>query len=316
MIEVLEAGALTSVQDAFGRPGWRHLGVPVGGAADAWSARLANRLVGNDDSAAVLEITLLGPALRFEARTQVAMTGARFDATLDGRPMPPFRSHAVRGGSTLRIGSGDGARAYLAIGGGLQVEPLLGSSSTELRSGFGGHDGRALAEGDRLKLGPVAPTARRWRGAPDSGPIRIVAGPHADRFATDALVTSRWRIGVASDRAGARLDGGPLARMPGAEPEVASMGLPVGAIQVPPDGVPIVMLADRPVTGGYPVPACVIRADAGRVALLRTDDPVAFTMVSAAEARAALRRREEELAAIADLDPSAGDELGWAGALE
>jgi biotin-dependent carboxylase-like uncharacterized protein len=316
MIEVLEAGALTSVQDAFGRPGWRHLGVPVGGAADAWSARLANRLVGNDDSAAVLEITLQGPALRFETRTQVAMTGARFDAILDGRPMSPCRSHFVHAGSTLRIGSGDGARAYLAIGGGLLVEPLLGSSSTELRSGFGGHDGRALAGGDRLKLGPVASIARRWLGAPDIGPIRIVTGPHADRFAPHALATSRWLIGVASDRAGARLDGDPLERMPDAEPEVASMGLPVGAIQVPPDGVPIVMLADRPVTGGYPVPACLIRADVGRVALLRTGDPVAFTMVSQGEARAALRRREEEAAAIADLDPSAGDEVGWAGALE
>lgn len=316
MIEVLEAGALTSVQDAVGRPGWRHLGVPVGGAADAWSARLANRLVGNDDKAAVLEITLHGPAIRFETPTRVAMTGARFDASLDGRPLLPFRSHAVRGGSTLRIGSGDGARAYLAIAGGLRVERLLGSSSTELRSRFGGHDGRQLAGGDRLEHGSATLTARRWLGVPDGGPIRIVTGPHADRFATDAFVTRTWRIGVAADRAGARLDGGPLERMPGAEPEVASMGLPIGAIQVPPDGAPIVMLADRPVTGGYPVPACVIRADVGRVALLGSGDPVPFALVSPADALVALRSREEELAAIEDLDPAQGDELGWAGALD
>lgn len=316
MIEVLEAGALTSVQDASGRPGWRHLGVPVGGAADAWSARLANRLVGNDDDAALLEITLHGPALRIEAGTQVAMTGAPFDATLDGRPMPPFRSISVRPGSTLRIGSGDGARAYLAFGGGLRVEPLLGSCSTDLRSRFGGHEGRPLAVGDRLALGAGTGIARRWLGVPDHGPIRIVPGPHADRFAPGALVETAWRIAVAADRAGARLDGDPLELMPGVDSEVASMGLPLGAIQVPPDGGPIVMLADRPVTGGYPVPASVIRADIGRVALLRTGDPLRFASVSLEEARAALRRMEKELAALEDEGPSSGDELGWAGALE
>ena len=316
MIEVLEAGALTSVQDASGRPGWRHLGVPVGGAADAWSARLANRLVGNDDDAALLEITLRGPTLRFEAPTRVAMTGARFDATLDERPMPPLLALPVHRGSTLRIASGDGARAYIAVGGGLRVKPLLGSRSTDLRSRFGGHEGRPLAVGDRLALGTATTVARRWRGVPHDGPIRIVPGPHADRFAPDALADGTWRIAVAADRIGARLDGGPIERMPGAEPEVASMGLPLGAIQVPPDGGPIVMLADRPVTGGYPVPACVIRADIGRVALLRTGDPLRFASVSLEGARAALRRMEKELAALEDEGPSSGDELGWAGALE
>jgi len=316
MIEVLEPGALTSVQDAAGRPGWRHLGVPAGGAADAWSARLANRLVGNDDDAALLELTLQGPALRFDVRTQIAMTGARFDARLDGRPISPFRSVSVRTGSILRIGSGDGSRAYLAVGGGVEVEPVLGSRSTDLRSRFGGHDGRPLAGGDRLMLGQAILGDRRWLGVPADGPIRIVPGPHADRFAPDALLGGRWRIGVAADRTGARLDGDPLERVPGAEVEVASMGLPLGAIQVPPDGIPIVMLVDRPVTGGYPVPACVIRADIGRVALRGTGDPLTFTAVSPAEARDALLRTEEELAAVEDLGPSPDDELGWAGALD
>ena len=316
MIEVLEAGALTSVQDATGRAGWRHLGVPVGGAADPWSARLANRLVGNDDDAALLEITLVGPTLRFETDTQIAMTGARFDATLDGRPIEPFRSHPVRHGSTLRIGSGDGARAYLALGGGLRIEPVLGSTSTDLRSRFGGHEGRPLAGGDRLALGTATRVTRRWLGLADHGPIRIVPGPHADRFATDALVAGTWRVGVAADRTGVRLDGAPMNRVTGADPEVPSTGLPVGAIQVPPDGWPIVMLADRPVTGGYPVPACVIRADVGRVALLQTGDVMRFASVSPEVARAALRQVEDELAAIEDEGPSSGDELGWAGAWE
>lgn len=310
MIEVVDAGALTSVQTADGRPGWRHLGVPVGGAADPWSARLANRLVGNADDAVLLEVTLNGPSLRFRAATAVALTGAGFDATLDGLPLQANVGRHVRPGSLLRIGFGDGARAYLAVSGGIEVEPMLGSSSTDLRSGFGGHQGRALRAGDRLACGVPSGVIRRWMGHAPQGPIRIVAGPHdgAERIAGEA-----WIVGTEADRTGLRLDGPSLVADP---PEVASMGLPLGAIQVPPDGRPIVMLVDRPVTGGYPVPACVIRADIGRVAGLRSGDRVAFASVSMEEARAALRAYENELAALEDADASSDDELGWAGAIE
>src|SRR5687768_2709351 len=143
MIEVVEAGTLTSVQTAVGRPGWRHLGVPVGGAVDAWAARLANRLVGNPDDAPLLEITLSGPLLRFERSTAVALAGATFDATLDGMSVPPNVGRLVRAGGVLRILDGDGARGYLAVAGGIVKERVLGSVATDLRSGFGGHDGRA-----------------------------------------------------------------------------------------------------------------------------------------------------------------------------
>jgi len=313
MIEVVEPGALTSVQTADGRPGWRHLGVPVGGAADPWSARLVNRLVGNEDGAALLELTLGGPELRFGAAATVALTGAVFDATLDGLPMPMGAGRHVRQGSMLTIGVGDGARGYLAVGGGIEVERVLGSAATDLRTGFGGHEGRALRAGDRLAVGAPLGIARRWTGHQRSGPIRIVPGPHGGLLGRDALIAEDWVVGAEADRAGVRLDGRALAAE---EPEVASIGLPIGAIQVPPDGRPIVMLADRPVTGGYPVPACVIRADIGRVAALRTGDRVAFASASTEEARGALRELEDELATLEEAHAPPDDELGWAGALE
>ena len=313
MIEVLEPGLLTSVQTARGRPGWRHLGVPVGGAADAWSARLANRLVGNPDGAALLEITLAGPTLRFHGAARVAMTGSPFEATVDGVALPPFAARDVRPGALLRIGGGDGARAYLAFGGGIEVEHVLGSPATDLRTGFGGLEGRALLAGDLLTIGRPLRRARRWTGTRDQGPIRVVAGPHADRLAAEALTMNAWTVSPAADRAGIRLDGELLRPE---DPEVPSMGLPVGAVQVPPDGRPIVMLADRPVTGGYPVPACVIGADVGRVAQLRPGDPLRFVSVSPGEAREANQRAEEELAALVDAGAPPDDELGWAGALE
>lgn len=307
-IEVVEPGALTSVQDAFGRIGWRHLGVPVGGAADACSARLANRLVGNPDGAALLEVTLSGPILRFSAPAVIALVGAA--ATLDGLPVPPNAARAIRAGSTLRIGAAKGARAYLAVGGGIAAEQLLGSASTDLRSAFGGHEGRGFRAGDRLEVVPGVPRGFRWNGTRHAGPIRLVAGPHAE---AEGLTTQTWTVSAAADRTGVRLDGEPL--RPSAV-EVPSMGLPIGAVQVPPDGRPIVMLADRPVTGGYPVPACVIGADIGRVAQLRTGEEVRFASVSLEEAREALRRAEEELAALEALDAPDDDELTWVGSLE
>jgi len=308
MIEVLEAGALTSVQTAAGRPGWRHLGVPVGGAADPWSARLANRLVGNPDDAALLELTLHGPSLRFGASTAIALTGATFEARLNGLPLQMNAGRHVRAGSSLHIGVGDGARGYLAVAGGIDVELVLGSAATDLRTGFGGHQGRALRAGDRLAYGTSSGIMRRWNGPAPAGPIRIVPGPHRG---AGELVDVAWVVALEADRTGVRLDGGAVRAE---RAEVASMALPVGAIQVPPDARPIIMLADRPVTGGYPVPACVIRADIGRVAMLRPGDPLRFAWVSIEDARHALREMERALTELEDADTTPDDELGWAGA--
>ena len=312
-IEILEPGILTSVQDAVGRRGWRHLGVPAGGAADAWSARLANQLVGNLDDAALLELTLIGPTLRVLDATAAALVGA-LDASIDGMPWRPGSARELRAGSIVRVSDGDDARAYLAFGGGIVVEAVLGSSSTDLRTGFGGLDGRALRAGDRLQVGPSSSRELwRWVGTPPSGPIRIVPGPHADRLPLERLTEAPWQIALQSDRTGARLEGPPLAAAVG---EVASFGLPAGAIQLPPDGAPIIALADRPVTGGYPVPAVVIGADVGRVARLRPGDELRFASVSLEEARLARHQAEEELTAVQPLEKPGDDGLGWAGSHE
>lgn len=312
MIEVVEPGALTSVQTPAGRPGWRHLGIGVGGAVDPWSARLANRLVGNRDEDALLEVTMTGPTLRFRAPTTVAVTGARFDVSLGGVPLPLCAGRPVRAESVLRVGHGSGARAYLAIAGGIEVDAVLGSRATNLRSGFGGHLGRALRAGDRLEVGRPGRSPFRWGADWPRGSIRVVPALRGDDVAP--LLDGEWTVSEQADRTGIRLDG-PRIRLDPAE--VASMGLPLGAIQVPPDGRPIVMLADRPVTGGYPVPGCVIRADMGRVAQLRPGDRVRFSETTpelAREAWADMERRLDALEEVASPEP--GDEGRWAGALE
>lgn len=314
MLEIADPGLLTTVQTPGGRPGWQRFGVPVGGAADRWSARLANRLVGNPDDSALLEATLAGPTLRFGSATLVAISGAAWRATLDGLPLPANQARAARAGATLRMATGPGARAYVAVAG-LAVEAVLGSAATELRTGFGGHEGRALRAGDRLEIAAQSGRPMRWRGTPPSSrPIRLLPGPHASWFAPDALTGAAWRVSDAADRTGARLEGEPVQSSQDAE--VPSIGLPLGAVQVPPDGSPIVMLADRPVTGGYPVPACVIRADIGRVAQLRPGNELRFASVSVQEALDALRQAEADLEDLEPLSLTSEDELGWAGALD
>ena len=309
-IEVLEPGALTTVQDPVGRPRWRHLGVPVGGAADRWSARLANRLVGNAETDAGIEVTLSGPVLRFETPSTIALVG-RLDATVDGLPLAPARARTLRAGSVVRIGSGPDARGFLAIAGGIDLPRVLGSASTDLRTGFGGYDGRALQVGDRAPIGRPAGGAARWTGAGAEGPIRVVPGPHVDLVGTRGLGDARWNIGAEADRTGIRLDGPQITDL---GPEIDSMGIPEGAIQVPPDGRPIVMLADRPVTGGYPVPWVVIAADVGRLARLRPGTDVRFVEVTFDEARAAWLEAERQLTAVESLDADEGDVPGgWAG---
>ena len=306
-IGILEPGPLTTVQDPFGRTGWRHVGVPVGGAADPWSARLANRLVGNPDEAPLLEIALGGALVGVDRPTWMALTGG-LRAESGGIELPIHEAWRLRPGGSVRIQGSDGARSYLAIGGGLVVESVLGSVATDLRTGFGGLEGRALRAGDRLEVGTMTGRPARWIGRTPTGPMRIVAGPHADVI--ESLCTD-WTVAVEADRTGVRLDG---RRIEGGE--VPSMALPLGAIQVPPDGRPIVMLADRPVTGGYRVPASVVRADIGRVARLRTGDALTFASVTVEEAIEAMRQAEEELARIEPIDVGDDDVLAWAGSHE
>ena len=308
MLRVIEPGALSTVQDP-GRPAAAHLGVPVSGACDAWSMAVANRLLDNVPGAAVLEMTLLGAAFEVMASGVIAVAGADMDAVVggEGRRLEPGASHRVEAGTRLRFRAAvRGVRAYLAIPGGIDVEPVLGSRSTCLAGGFGCLAGRPLAPGDVL-LPMRAPTqalaGNVWPAGgfdptdPDA-PVRVVAVPDAPSVhpdALEALVERPWTVSPIGDRTGVRLEG---ARIPISEAAAAlvSSGVLPGAIQLPASGEPIVLLADAPTIGGYPVPAVVARADLPIVAQRQPGERVRFSMCTAAEARNAASARRVLLA--------------------
>ncbi|MGW6420005.1 5-oxoprolinase subunit C family protein [Streptomyces sp. NPDC055055] len=268
-VAVVRAGALTTVQD-LGRAGYAHLGVPRSGALDPAAVRLVNRLVGNAGTAAVLETTVTGCALRPRCAVTVAVGGAPCPVHVDGRPAAWGTAVRVAAGAVLEIGAAvRGLRSYVALGGGIEVDPVLGSRSTDLLSGLGPEplaDGTVLPLGaDTAVRGPV--DAPPWPGPPDTLVLRLRLGPRDDWFTPAALrtlATRAYRVSGASNRIGLRLEGPPLER---AEPgELASEGMVLGAVQVPPDGRPVVFLADHPTTGGYPVVGVVAEADLGAAA--------------------------------------------------
>lgn len=279
MIEVIRAGALSTVQD-LGRPGWAHLGVPRSGALDVPALRLANRLVGNPEGAAALEITLTGATVRLRESRTVAVTGAPAPITLDGRAVGYGSPLSVPAGATLALGLPRyGVRSYLAVSGGLAVPPVLGSRSTDTLSGLGPPPVR---DGDLIPLGPPAAAPSMvdfvpWRPAPDVLRLRIRLGPRDDWFTTDAVQTlyaTAYQVSPLSNRIGARLAGAALARaVPG---ELDSEGVVLGAVQVSADGLPVVFLADHPTTGGYPVIAVVDAADLPWLAQARPGTTVRF----------------------------------------
>jgi len=309
-IEVLSPGVLTTIQDTRGRPGFGALGIAAGGALDWFSAEAANALVENSPDAALLELTLQGPALRFTAPTACALAGAELTATLDGLPLSCVGSFFVRGGSVLSFGDRrGGVRAYLAVAGGLTVARVLESRATDLTAGFGGLAGRRLRAGDRLPYGlisdPLLLAGRSlaeasWTMAGPEVALRVLPGPHLHRFepgALESLCAEPWRISDQANRMGYRLTGGAsLRHVAGAD--VASLGLPIGAIQVPGDGRPIALLADHQPTGGYPVLACIIRADLPLLAQRQPGDPVRFAITTSEEAITALRDRRALLGAV------------------
>ena len=304
MIEVLRAGQCDLVMDR-GRPRFGALGVPAGGAADPAALAAANRLVGNEDSGAGLEITLSGPSLRFPAGGVAALTGAQFVAARSsGGPVPWNETLVLAAGETLTLASAEsGSRCWLALRGGLAVPPVMDSRSTFLPGAFGGHVGRPLRAGDVLALGDQGGRLRLRRAQPPAAaelsvPLRVVAGPQAGQFDNAGLVAffgGVFRVAAASDRRGLRLSGPTVAR---ARMELPSQGVLPGAVQVPPDGQPIILGWDGPVTGGYPVIAGVISADLPRLAQLRPGDEVRFATieVDAARALAATNWKIEDLA--------------------
>ncbi len=292
MIRVRNPGLLTTVQD-LGRPGLAHLGVPTAGAADRRAFGLANRLVGNRREAAALEVTLAGPELELEAGGWVALTGGRVAAEVGRRPVPMDVAVRVEPGQVLRIGSvSSGLRAYVAVRGGIDVPAVLGSRSTDTLAPVGPprlEEGTLLPVGDQADGDPyrqVAPTP-----AIDPEPVlRIVRGPRDDVFTDDALralIGVAWTVTSDSDRTGVRLDGPVLERR--RTVELASEGMVEGSLQVPPDGHPILFLANHPTTGGYPVIAVVVGHDLPLAAQARPGARLRFRFVSLGAARAARR---------------------------
>lgn len=314
-IEVLKPGAQTQAQD-LGRYGYQSLGVPVCGVMDEWSHRLANLLAGNARDEATLEIVLTGPTLRFEAATSIAICGADLAPRLNGRPLRPDRATDVPAGAVLEFGPCQaGLRAYLAVHGGFDLPLLMGSRSTYVRGGFGGLEGRALRKGDVLRVPDLAPPppARGPRAhplLPSSLPrdepgapawLRAMPGEHWDLFDAETqaeFARAVYRISPQSDRMGYRLEGPPLRRQePG---ELVSEAMNFGTVQVPTDGQPIVLMAERHGTGGYPKIAHVISVDLPRLAQLAPQQTLRFEIVTLEAAQTLYLQREQALATLRD----------------
>lgn len=310
-MEVLKPGAYTTVQD-LGRVGYQHLGVPVSGAMDEVAHRLANSLVGNPANAATLEVTLMGPALRFNADAVIACCGADLSASVDGLAVPLATAFPVKAGAILQFGRKvSGLRGYLAVRGGFAVPDVMGSASTYARAGFGGFGGRALRKGDVLHFTPSAPglpdgsqAARSAEAAllaamDSQGPIRVVAGPEWEEFtpaARQLWLSEPWRISPQSDRMGYRFEGAVLERT--TQSNILSEPVSFGTVQVPPDGQPIVLMAERQTTGGYPRIANVIAADLFRLAQGAPGDHVKFALVDVDAAQQLFIERAEWFKAL------------------
>jgi antagonist of KipI len=322
-VTVLKPGMLSTLQDR-GRYGYQHLGVPVSGAMDFFSHRIANILAGNDADEATLEITLLGPRLRFEHDALIALCGADLSPVIDGIPLPEGKPVHVRAGAVLDFGASiAGCRAYLAIHGGFDVPAVMSSRSTYDTARIGGLDGRALRLADVLPVGSatVSPYPRLAKELSRSNRsfsvpkwavnqhieklgrvpqvVRILAGRHWDAFpgaARDVLTDGEFRVTADTNRMGCRLEGQDV--VTGGPREILSEAVTFGTIQIPPSGQPIVLMADRQTVGGYPKIAEVAGVDLHLLAQLRPGDRLRFDLVSLAQAQALWLKREQEIITI------------------
>ncbi|WP_105439959.1 biotin-dependent carboxyltransferase family protein [Neorhizobium sp. T25_13] len=304
MIEIVETGPFNTVQD-LGRPGYRDIGVSASGAMDPLAVRIGNILVGNDEGAAGIEVQTFPFSLRFDRRTVFAVTGADGDPILDGLELLPWCAYTAEVGQVLELKHPPTlARAYVSLGGGLDVPSVMGSRSTSLRGSFGGNAGRPLVKGDRIALGDCA----NFAPVPASGlaviepavalrdvfpdlvdgalPVRALPGGEHALFPNDgdAFWSQTWKISSRSDRTGYRLSGEPI--KPTASVEMRSHGIVAGVIQVPPGGEPIVQMSDANTAGGYPKIAGVIECDLWRLGQARIGSRLRFVRSTHAEARA------------------------------
>jgi antagonist of KipI len=312
VIEVQAPGLLTTVQD-LGREGFGPMGVSASGAADRVALRIGNRLVGNAEGTAGLEMTLLGGTFAFPDGAVVALAGSDFGATLDGKPVEMWTVFEARRGQTLRLGpTRSGARCYLCLRGGIETKLFLGSASTHILSGLGGHEGRSLRKGDVLASGTGIPAgslggagiidkrrlaSRALEKVEPRKVLRVTPGPQGDWFSEASqqlFYGSTYRVAEESNRMGIRLEGPAIST--GSSEEMISEGVALGAVQVPEGGQPIILFVEQQTTGGYPKIANVISADFHSLGQLRPRDEIRFELVNLVTARAALIEQENLLA--------------------
>ena len=304
MIKILDPGPQTTVQD-LGRTGQMRYGIPPSGPVDRSAFLLANRLVGNPDTAAALECTLLGPRFEMTAAGAIAVTGADMPATVNGRDAAGWTTIALKPGDVVKFGAArTGVRAYIGIAGGIDVPLVLGSRSTYLRGRVGGLEGRALRKGDELAVfacGPVTMRRVARHAIPDytgKPTVRAILGPQDDRFTAAgirALFDGRYEVLPQSDRMGSRLRGPRIEHARGHD--IISDGIALGSIQVPGDGQPIVLLVDRQSTGGYTKMATICSSDIWRVGQARPGQSIRFQQIDVEEAHRLLRESDTALEA-------------------
>lgn len=307
-LKIIQPGMLSTIQDR-GRYGYQRYGMPTAGAMDTFALRAANALLGNDDNAACIEATVLGPRIEILSDTTIAVTGANVAPRLDSEPIPMWQPVAASKGSRLEFRSPkDGMRGYLAVAGGIDVPEVMDSRATYMKAAIGGVEGRPLRAGDILNaLGDSPEALATGRNFPaDAIPkygsaheLRVVLGPQQSAFTQagiDTFLSETYTVSIHSDRMGYRLEGEPVEHTDG--PDVISDGTPLGTIQVPGDGQPIILLSDRGTTGGYTKIATVISTDLSKVAQAMPGHTVKFKAVSVEEAQEAYRSQEATLRSI------------------
>jgi len=307
--EVIQPGPLTTVQD-LGRYGWQQYGVPPSGAIDNYAFRIGNVLVGNEESAASLEITLIGCQLRVLQDTAIALTGADLAPTLNGDPIPMWETFPVsRGDKIAFLRLKTGCRAYLAVSGGIDVPRVMASAATYTRAGIGGFEGRALRSGDILRTIELTPPPVTARVPPEYIPVyggqielRVILGPQDDYFTDEGIRTflqSDYTVSIQADRMGYRLEGSQIQHS--AKADIISDGIPLGAVQVPGDGLPIILLVDRQTTGGYAKIATVVSTEIPKLAQAKPGDKVRFRQVSEEKGHITLIAYEQRIQTIGRL---------------
>ena len=311
-LKIIQPGMLSTIQDR-GRYGYQRFGMPTAGAMDMFALRAANALLGNDDNAACIEATVLGPRIEILADIRIAIAGADLSPRLNGVPMPMWTAVRARKGDILDFGGpADGVRAYIAVSGGINVPQVMGSRATYMKAAIGGIDGKPLRAGDILNADctSAADTDAEDRPAgimpqdaiPQYGSehvARVVLGPQDASFTAkgiDTLLSAPYTVSINSDRMGYRLEGEAIEHVDGAD--VISDGTPLGTIQVPGDGQPIILLADRGTTGGYTKIATIISPDLSKIAQAMPGHTISFKAVTVEEAQAAYRAQERLLASI------------------